>query len=103
MKPRMVAIDCEMCETTTDNKALCAISAVDEDGNRLFDALVKPPDAIIDYRHEITGYTEADFKDVTLTLDEARAQLVQLLEGRRLDSDGKEKEEKDKDDEIEPH
>jgi len=97
VKPRMVAIDCEMCETTTDNKALCAISAVDEDGNRLFDALVKPPDAVIDYRHEITGYTEADFKDVTLTLDEARAQLVKLLEGRRLDSDGKEKEKKDKD------
>ena len=95
VKPRMVAIDCEMCETTTDNKALCAVSAVDEDGNRLFDALVKPSDAIVDYRHEITGYTEADFKDVTLTLDEAREKIVRLLEGRQLDDDEKE-EEKDK-------
>ena len=95
VKPRMVAIDCEMCETTADNKALCAVSAVDEDGNRLFDALVKPSDAIVDYRHEITGYTEADFKDVTLTLDEAREKIVRLLEGRQLDDDEKE-EEKDK-------
>lgn len=103
VRPRMVAIDCEMCETTTDNKALCAVSAVDEDGNKLLDALVKPPDAIIDYRHEITGYTEADFKDVTLTLDEARAKLMRLLERVHLDDNDGEKEEGEKDKEKDVH
>ena len=103
VRPRMVAIDCEMCETTTDNKALCAVSAVDEDGNKLLDALVKPPDAIIDYRHEITGYTEADFKDVTLTLDEARAKLMRLLERGHLDDNDGEKDEGEKDKEKDVH
>ena len=102
VRPRMVAID-YLCETTTDNKALCAVSAVDEDGNKLLDALVKPPDAIIDYRHEITGYTEADFKDVTLTLDEARAKLMRLLERVHLDDNDGEKEEGEKDKEKDVH
>jgi RNA exonuclease 1 len=94
VKPRLIAIDCEMCETTADNKALCAVSVVDEFGNKLFDELVKPPDEIIDYRFDITGYTEQDFKDVTLTLDDARAKVIEILEGQKSDKGDADENEK---------
>ena len=43
MKPRFLGVDCEMCETATDTRALVGVSVVDETGEVLLKTLVKPP------------------------------------------------------------
>jgi len=39
----MLAVDCEMCETDVDPRALVGVSVVDEAGGVLLKTLVKPP------------------------------------------------------------
>ena len=82
--PKVVAIDCEMCETKdplsgqTDSKALCRLSVTDatknpgDDGFVLIDTLVKPYWPVTDYRTRINGIKEEDLKDVAFTLRHAQ-------------------------------
>ena len=42
----MIGVDCEMCETDQDTRALVGVSVVDVDGGILLKTLVKPPGKI---------------------------------------------------------
>ena len=62
--PRMIGVDCEMCETDVDPRALVGVSVVDEEGGVLLKELVQPPGNIVDLKTDITGLTLKDLKDV---------------------------------------
>lgn len=78
-RPKLVAMDCEMCETEKSNKALLSVSLVDEKGTLLYHTLVKPKSKIIDYRSELTGITEEEMKDVKVSRAEASRHVRTFL------------------------
>ena len=74
--PRLLAIDCEMCTTTTEQKALLKVSAVDAQGNVLIDSMVLPEGEVTDYKTSVTGITAADLEGVTLSRAGAQRDLL---------------------------
>ena len=75
LPPRMLGVDCEMCETSEDPRALVGVSVVDESGAVLLQTLVKPPGRIVDLKSEVTGLRLADLKGVKTTLEDVQAEL----------------------------
>ncbi|KAG1662568.1 hypothetical protein FOA52_003947 [Chlamydomonas sp. UWO 241] len=58
----MYALDCEMVQTDREDSALMGLCLVDESGNAVFKALVKPRGTVIDYRTSITGLSAEDME-----------------------------------------
>ncbi|GFR48203.1 hypothetical protein Agub_g10021 [Astrephomene gubernaculifera] len=83
--PQLLALDCEMCATEDDPSALLGVCVVDEWGRVLYRQLVRPPGTITDLRTNLTGVTEADLANVTLTAKDAQRAVRRLLEGRGLE------------------
>lgn len=79
LAPRLVALDCEMCETTSDARALIGVSVVDERGKVLLKTLVKPPGVVVDYKTDVTGLSAKDFTGVTTTLADVQRELVSIV------------------------
>eukprot|EP00242_Pyramimonas_sp_CCMP2087_P014025 CAMPEP_0198211550 /NCGR_PEP_ID=MMETSP1445-20131203/24446_1 /TAXON_ID=36898 /ORGANISM="Pyramimonas sp., Strain CCMP2087" /LENGTH=709 /DNA_ID=CAMNT_0043885825 /DNA_START=87 /DNA_END=2216 /DNA_ORIENTATION=+ len=77
-RPRLLAIDCEMCTTTKGPKELLGVSVVDEDGEVLLDTLVQPRGTVIDLKTNITGVTMADLEKVTTTCHEVQLKVEAL-------------------------
>ncbi|KAL6762145.1 hypothetical protein V8C86DRAFT_3130968 [Haematococcus lacustris] len=77
--PRLLALDCEMCETEAEQHCLLGLSLVDQQGAVLYKTLVKPRDRVLDYRTEFTGLTAMDLEDVNTTRSQARARVKALL------------------------
>lgn len=78
MKPRFLGVDCEMCETATDTRALVGVSVVDETGEVLLKTLVKPPGKILDLRRDITGLKEKDVLAAKKTLRDVQDEIASL-------------------------
>ena len=78
MKPRLLGVDCEMCETDDDTRALVGVSVVDDEGNILLKTLVKPPGNIVDMRTEITGLKAENVLAAPTTLSDVQDRLVEL-------------------------
>jgi len=78
MNPTLLGIDCEMCETDRDQRALVGVSVVDEGGNVLLKTLVKPPGLIVDLRKEITGLEEKDVLAAKTNLLDVQERLMKL-------------------------
>ena len=83
--PQIIAIDCEMCETTDpvsqqkDHRALCRVSIVDvETDEVLLDTLVKPAWPVTNYRSWVNGITSEHLDRVQFTLRHAQAYLMAL-------------------------
>lgn len=76
--PVVLGVDCEMCETDVDSRALVGVSVVDARGETLLKTLVKPPGKIIDLKQEITGLNEADVMASTMTLSHVQDAVVKL-------------------------
>jgi DNA polymerase III epsilon subunit-like protein len=84
--PPVLAIDCEMCQTTDpvtkerDNNALIRFSIVNglNPSEVLFDQLVKPLYPISDSRAHIHGIPEESLEGITFTLRHAQAALMQI-------------------------
>lgn len=55
MRPRMFALDCEMCATADDKSALLGVCVVDEFGEVVYRQLVRPEGKIVDLRTPLTG------------------------------------------------
>lgn len=98
----IVALDCEMCDTTLGCELvritlLAPVEEVDElcyKGCRvLLDAFVLPAGEVLNYRTEFSGVDASTLKDVTTTLLQAQIAMLRLvsantiLVGHSLDSD----------------
>lgn len=79
-RPKLLAMDCEMCETAKSNKALLSVSLVDEEGTLLYSTLVKPKAKVIDYRTELTGIGEEDMVNVKVSRAEASRRVRKYLQ-----------------------
>ncbi|GBF94254.1 hypothetical protein Rsub_06524 [Raphidocelis subcapitata] len=78
-RPRLLALDCEMCETDRSRNALLSLAVVDENGDVVMRELVKPKGKILDLRTAITGIGPADLEGVTLRPRDAARRLAALL------------------------
>lgn len=71
-RPRLLALDCEMCATAQDSSALLGVCLVDEEGGIVYRELIKPEGEILDLRTEVTGErsgaTQGSFSMRLLTL-----------------------------------
>jgi RNA exonuclease 1 len=84
--PQVIAIDCEMCETTCpltgkiDGKALCRLSVINASNPEdiLIDTLVKPDWPISDYRTRIHGIEPSHLDSVQFTLKHAQTFMMAL-------------------------
>ena len=83
--PQIIAVDCEMCETTDpvtqqkDHRALCRVSIVDvETDEVLLDSLVKPVWPVSNYRTWVNGIAAEHLDHVQFTLRHAQAFLMSL-------------------------
>ena len=78
-EPIMLGVDCEMCETDVDKRALVGVSVVDTKGGVLLKTLVKPPGTILDLKTDITGLRMKDFKGVKTTLADVQEKLRKIV------------------------
>lgn len=79
-EPSMLGVDCEMCVTEDDDKALLSLCVVDTDGSRVIHEMVMPEGHVKDFRTAITGHTAADLEGLTYTREAAREDLLQHLQ-----------------------
>ncbi|XP_057310795.1 uncharacterized protein LOC130648733 [Hydractinia symbiolongicarpus] len=76
---KLLAIDCEMCNTSRDNRALTRISVVDRDLNTVYDKLVKPDHPITDYLTQFSGITAEMLENVTTRLEDVQKDLLEII------------------------
>ncbi|KAL3682017.1 hypothetical protein R1sor_000039 [Riccia sorocarpa] len=76
--PEMVAVDCEMCYTSSGLE-LTRISLVDQTKKVLLDSLVKPANPIINYNTQYSGITATMLNEVTTTLEDIQEQFVKIV------------------------
>ncbi|GIL50848.1 hypothetical protein Vafri_6967 [Volvox africanus] len=81
VRPRLLALDCEMCATDEDESALLGVCVVDEFGEVLYRNIVRPEGQIQDLRTALTGVTEADLVNIKVTAKDAQRAVCKLLEG----------------------
>lgn len=85
-------LDCEFCNVGTE-KVLTRICLIKEDGSVILDQLVKPSEEITDYKTKYSGITSEMLENVTTTLAEIQAILLDtissldILVGHSLDND----------------
>lgn len=90
--PRVIAIDCEMCETADpvtgekDKNSLIRFSVVNglNPSQVLLDTLVQPIMPVTDLRTKIHGITEEQLNNVKFTLRHAQAALYNLINDQTI-------------------
>eukprot|EP01083_Nonionella_stella_P089807 250748_1 len=81
---RLVALDCEMVTTTRGRLELARISIVSEDGQCIYDKLVKPLHEITDYCTKYSGITCAMLENVTTRLSDIQSELCTFLDANTM-------------------
>ncbi|KAM0746892.1 hypothetical protein T439DRAFT_329164 [Meredithblackwellia eburnea MCA 4105] len=76
---KMLGVDCEMCLTEAGSE-LARISICDENGQSIYDQLVRPSKPVLDYLTQYSGITEQKLKNVTTTLDDVQDKLMTLVD-----------------------
>ncbi|KAG0290058.1 hypothetical protein BGZ98_003610 [Dissophora globulifera] len=91
---KLIAMDCEMVRTTAGSE-VTRISLVDEEGRVLYDELVVPDNAIVDYLTPYSGMTEERLRGVKTKLADVQRKLQEvvtydtILVGHSLENDMK--------------
>ncbi|KAI8138008.1 hypothetical protein BJV82DRAFT_632917 [Fennellomyces sp. T-0311] len=78
-KKRLIAIDCEMVETT-EGRALARVTLVDEDNKTLMDEYVKPSEPILDYLTQYSGITPEIMAGTTCSLRRAQKHVRKFVD-----------------------
>ncbi|KAK3797202.1 hypothetical protein RRG08_030429 [Elysia crispata] len=92
-KSPLFALDCEMCFTSIRRNELTRVSIVTEDGQVIYDELVKPKNKILDYLTRYSGITKELLDPVTKTIEDVQQEIQKLLPadailcGQSLNSD----------------
>ena len=73
-----LALDCEMCYTE-DGLELTRVSIVKEDGEIVYDKLVKPAKSITNYNTEHSGITKEQMEGVTTTIQDVQRELLEMI------------------------
>lgn len=83
---KYIAMDCEMVGVGYKGKksSVARVTLVGWNGETIFDEFVKQSTEVVDYRTFVSGITEVDLEGVKLTLEECRAQVQKILEGKVL-------------------
>ena len=83
---RYLALDCEMVGVGFRGKqsSVARVTMVNWDGRIVYDELVKQEQEVTDYRTFVSGITQLDLDDATLTKDECRQQVQALIEDKIL-------------------
>jgi len=81
-----LALDCEMVGVGPEGQrsSVACVTLIDWHGGLLFHSLIKQTEPITDYRTYISGITEKNLQAATMTLDECREIISQLLNNRVL-------------------
>jgi RNA exonuclease 4 len=77
-----VALDCEMVEGASIEHMLARVSITDYDGRILYDAYVKPKEAVRDYRTSITGLNKEILQKKGESFQAVRSRVRSLLDGK---------------------
>eukprot|EP00899_Mesostigma_viride_P021305 jgi/Mesvir1/29176/Mv13863-RA.1 len=78
-RPRLLSLDCEMCVVEGSRKELLKLAVMDQDLKVLFSDIVKPSRPVLDLKTEITGVTEEDVENATVTFEQAQRAVVELI------------------------
>jgi RNA exonuclease 4 len=78
----LIALDCEMVEGTTIEHMLARVSLVDFEGRIVYDAYVKPTEAVVDYRTGITGITKEILDRKGEQFSVVRKRAMEYLKGK---------------------
>lgn len=78
-KSPMFGLDCEMCRTNKAENELARVSIVDEKYTSVYETLVRPTNAIVDYLTPWSGITKEMMENVTKTLKEVQDDVRKLL------------------------
>eukprot|EP00980_Cylindrotheca_fusiformis_P009344 scaffold2047_cov129-Cylindrotheca_fusiformis.AAC.23 len=83
---KYVAMDCEMVGVGYRGRksAVARVTLVGWNGETIFDEFVQQTVPVTDYRTFVSGITEEDLEGATLSFDQCRAKVVELLEGKVL-------------------
>ncbi|OWF47383.1 RNA exonuclease 1 homolog [Mizuhopecten yessoensis] len=77
------AMDCEMVYTKFGIE-LARVTVTDPENDCVYETLVKPDAAVVDYNTRFSGLTEEILKDVTTTLRDVQAVLLSLFSDRTI-------------------
>ncbi|KAJ3484088.1 hypothetical protein NLI96_g5876 [Meripilus lineatus] len=81
-KSRVLAIDCEMCETE-EGKVLARVCIIDyASGITVYDQLVKPESPITDYLTRWSGITPESLATATTTFSQVQSHILTLLSAK---------------------
>ncbi|CAM0139480.1 unnamed protein product [Umbelopsis sp. WA50703] len=78
-KKKLVAVDCEMCETAS-GMALARVSLIDEESNVILDELVLPDEPITNYLTEYSGITPEMMANTTTSLRRAQKHVRKFVD-----------------------
>jgi RNA exonuclease 4 len=87
LRPRIVAMDCEMVGIGINGKhsALARCSIVDFYGNTVYDKFVRPPAMVTDFRTKWSGIRKSDLRiDHAVSLPVCQEEVANLLRGKIL-------------------
>lgn len=79
-RPRLLAVDCEMCQTAVGLQ-LARVTVIDEDESTALDVVVRPELPVMDHLTQYSGITPAMLASATATISEVQAQLLELIDG----------------------
>uniref|UniRef100_A0A8C8S182 RNA exonuclease 1 homolog n=1 Tax=Pelusios castaneus TaxID=367368 RepID=A0A8C8S182_9SAUR len=90
--PGIYALDCEMCYTK-QGLELTRVTVINSSLKVVYDTFVKPDSNVVDYNTRFSGVTEEDLENVSITLRDVQAVLLNMfsadtvLIGHSLESD----------------